>query len=196
MISQTNNMPSFLHGNTAFRPEGSTPDEIRATNFYYTDENFQNTLDIKLTEGRWFSKEMPGDSLAVVLNKSAVKAYGYEDPIGKKILQIGAGRDTTDLAMKIIGVVDDFHYESLHQTIQPLIIGFNRNRFASYFAVRIHPDNYQTALNFIEEKWNTMVSDQPIEYTFLEDALKTNYNDDKNEGVIFAIFALLAIFVS
>ena len=196
MISQTNNMPSFLHGNTAFRPEGSTPDEIRATNLYYTDENFQNTLDIKLTEGRWFSKDMPGDSLAVVLNKSAVKAYGYEDPIGKKILQIGAGRDTTDLAMKIIGVVDDFHYESLHQTIQPLIIGFNRNRFASYFAVRIHPDNYQTALKFIEDKWNTMVTDQPIEYTFLEDALKTNYNDDKNEGVIFAIFALLAIFVS
>ena len=196
MISQTNNIPSFLHGNTAFRPEGSSPDEIRATNFYYTDENFQTTLGIKLIEGRWFSKEMGGDSLAVVLNKAAVKAYGYEDPIGKKILQIGASRDTSDLAMKIIGVVEDFHYESLHQTIQPLIIGFNRNRFASYFAVRIHPDNYQKAISFIEEKWNAIVTDQPIEYTFLEDALKTNYKDDQNEGVIFAIFALLAIFIS
>ena len=196
MISQTNNMPSFLHGNTAFRPEGSSPDEIRATNLYYTDENFQKTLGLKLVEGRWFSKEMSGDSLAVVLNKAAVKAYGYEDPIGKKILQIGANRDTSDLAMKIIGVVEDFHYESLHQTIQPLIIGFNRNRFAGYFAVRIHPDNYQKAILFIEEKWNAIVTDQPIEYTFLEDALKTNYKDDKNEGIIFAIFALLAIFIS
>ncbi|MCD6598063.1 MAG: ABC transporter permease [Bacteroidales bacterium] len=196
MISQTNNLPSFLHGNTAFRPEGSSPDEIRATNIYYTDENFQATLGINLVEGRWFSKEMGGDSLAVVLNKAAVKAYGYEDPIGKKILQIGASRDTSDLAMKIIGVVEDFHYESLHQTIQPLIIGFNRNRFASYFAVRIHPDNYQKAISFIEEKWNAIVADQPIEYTFLEDALKTNYKDDQNEGVIFAIFAILAIFIS
>ncbi len=196
MISQTNNLPSFLHGNTAFRPEGSTPDEIRATNFYYTDENFQNTLGIKLIEGRWFSKDLAGDSLAVVLNLSAVKAYGYEDPIGKNILQIGGGADTTDLPMKIIGVVEDFHYESLHQTIQPLIIAFNRNRFASYFAIRIHPENYQQAIGFIEDKWNSMVTDQPIEYTFLEDELKTNYNDDKNEGIIFAIFAMLAIFVS
>lgn len=196
MISQTNNLPSFLHGNTAFRPEGSTPDEIRATNFYYTDENFQNTLGIKLIEGRWFSKDLAGDSLAVVLNLSAVKAYGYEDPIGKNVLQIGGGADTTDLPMKIIGVVEDFHYESLHQTIQPLIIAFNRNRFASYFAIRIHPENYQQAIGFIEDKWNSMVTDQPIEYTFLEDELKTNYNDDKNEGIIFAIFAMLAIFVS
>ena len=196
MVSQTNNMPSFLHGNTAFRPEGSSPDEIRATNIYYTDENFQNTLGLKMIEGRWFSKEMSGDSLAVVLNKAAIKAYGYEDPIGKKILQIGANRDTSDLAMKIIGVVEDFHYESLHQTIQPLIIGFNRNRFASYFTVQVHPDKYQEAISFIEEKWNAIVPDQAIEYTFLEDALKTNYKDDKNEGVIFAIFALLAIFIS
>lgn len=196
MISQTNNVPSFLHGNTAFRPEGSTPDEIRATNFYYTDENFQSTFDIKLVEGRWFSKEFAGDSLAVVLNQSAVKAYGYENPIGKNVLQIGGNADTTDLALKIIGIVEDFNYESLHQTIQPLIIGYNQNRFASYFAVRIQPDNYQTAIKFIEEKWNSIVADQPIEYTFLEEELKTNYNDDRNEGVIFAIFALLAIFVS
>ncbi len=83
-----------------------------------------------------------------------------------------------------------------HQTIQPLIIGYNQNRFASYFAVRIQPDNYQAAIKFIEEKWNSIVADQPIEYTFLEEELKTNYNDDRNEGVIFAIFALLAIFVS
>jgi putative ABC transport system permease protein len=153
-------------------------------------------MGIKLIEGRWFSKDLAGDSLAVVLNLSAIKAYGYEDPIGKNILQVGGGADTTDLPMKIIGVVEDFHYESLHQTIQPLIIAFNRNRFASYFAVRIHPENYQQAIGFIEDKWNSMVTDQPIEYTFLEDELKTNYNDDKNEGIIFAIFAMLAIFVS
>ena len=195
-ISQTNNLPSYLHGNTAFRPEESTPDEIRATNFYYTDENFQEVLELNLIDGRWFSKDMPGDSTAVILNEAAIKAYGYEDPVGENILQIGGGRDTTDLPMKIIGVVKDFNYESLHQTIQPLIIGFNRNRFATYFAIRIHSENYQTTMKFIEEKWSEMVPDQPVEYSFLEDALTANYNDDKNSGILFAIFAFLAIFIS
>ncbi len=195
-ISMTNNMPSYLHGNNAFRPEGSTPEEIRATNFYYTDENFQKTLNLAMKEGRWFSNDKPGDSTAVVLNEAAAKAYGYTDPVGKRILQIGGRRDSTDLPLKIIGVVKDFNYESLHQTIQPLIIGFNRNRFSSYFAIKIQPDNYQQAIQSVKEKWSAIVPDQPVEYTFLEDALKINYNDNKNEGILFAVFSILAIFIS
>lgn len=195
-ISMTNNLPSYLQGNNGFRPEESTPDEIRATNFYYTDENFQQTLNLKMKEGRWFSSDKPGDSTAVILNEAAVKSYGYTDPVGKRILQVGGNRDSTDLPLKIIGVVKDFNYESLHQTIQPLIIGFNRNRFSSYFAIRIQPDNYQQAIQLIKEKWNAIVPDQPMEYNFMEDALRTNYKDNKNEGILFAIFSILAIFIS
>jgi putative ABC transport system permease protein len=195
-ISMTNDLPSYIHGSNAFRPEGSSPDEIRVTNFYYTDENFLQTMNLEMKEGRWFSTEKPSDSTAVILNEAAVKAYGFTDPVGKHILQIGGKRDSTDLPLKIIGVVNDFNYESLHQTIQPLIIGFNRNRFSSYFALRIQKDNYQQAIQSIKEKWSTIVPDQPLEYTFLEDALKTNYNDNKNEGILFAIFSILAIFIS
>jgi len=196
MVSQTNNMPSYLTGNTAFHAENSGPEGIRATNFYYVDENFQKTLGLQLKEGRWFSKDIAGDSTAVVLNEAAVKAYGYTDPIDKNIMQLGAGPDTSDLAMRIIGVVKDFHYESLHQAIQPLIIMYNRGRFASYFAVRIQAGTYRNTMAFIKEQWNKMVQDQPIEYTFLDDALSKNYQEDKNSGTLFALFALLAIFIS
>jgi putative ABC transport system permease protein len=196
MVSQTNNLPSYIHGNTAYRPEGAGPDEIRATNLYFTDENFQKTMGIELLKGRWFSKDIPGDSTAVVLNEAAVKAYGFEDPVGKNIMRVGGNPDSTDLKLTIIGVVKDFNYESLHQSIKPLIIEFNRNRFASYFIARIHPDNYQGALAFIEEKWNSIVPDQPMEYGFLDDTLSTNYKDDRNAGILYALFAILAIFVS
>jgi len=196
LISQTNSLPSYLHGDYPYRPEGSSPEEIRSLYNYQTDEVFQKTLDMKLVDGRWFSKEIPGDSSAVILNESAVKAFGYENPVGENILKIAANSDTTDRPMKIIGVVKDFHYQSLHQSIQPLIIEFNRNRFASYFVLRIHPDNYKEALAFLEEKWNEIVPEQPIEYEFLEDVLATSYNDDKKSGTLFAIFAILAIFVS
>lgn len=111
-------------------------------------------------------------------------------------MRLGAGPDTTDLALKIIGVVKDFHYESLHQTIQPLVIGYNGGRFANYFAIRIQPGTYQNTLVYVKEQWNKMVSDQPIEYTFMDDALAKNYKEDKNSGTLFALFALLSIFIS
>jgi len=196
MVSQTNNLPSYIHGNTAYRPEGAGPDEIRATNLYFADENFQKTLDIELVEGRWFSNETPSDSTAIVLNEAAVKAYGLENPVGKSIMRVGGNADSTDLKLNIIGVVKDFNYESLHQTIKPLIIEFNRDRFANYFVARIHPENFQNAIAFIEEKWTNIVPEQPIEYNFLDDTISTNYKDDRNSGILYALFAMLAIFVS
>jgi len=196
MISQTNNLPSYLHGDYPYRTANSGPEDIRAIYNYQTDEKLQETMEMKLLEGRWFSSEKASDSTAVVLNEAAVKAFGLENPVGKDMLKIAANADTTDRLMRIIGVVKDFHYQSLHQKVQPLIIEYNRNRFATYFALRIHPDNYQEALAFIKEKWNEIVPEQTLEYEFLEDVLITNYSDEKRSGTLFAIFAILAIFVS
>ncbi len=195
-VSMTNNLPSYLTGNTAYRPEGGGPDDIRAINMYFVDEKFEKTMGLRMKAGRWFSTDIASDSTAMILNESAVKAYGLEYPVGSFINRIGGGPDDSDLKLEIIGVVENFNYESLHNTIQPLNIEFNRNRFSSYFVARIHPDNYKIALQFIEEKWNTLLPNQPIEYTFLDDALRANYKEDRNSGILYAIFSLLAIFVS
>jgi len=184
---------------------GVTRQDMRSSNIWLSNnyltyillqKDFQKTLGLHLEKGRWFSKDRAGDSIAVILNEAAVKAYEYSDPIDKNIMQIGANSDTSDLALKIIGVVKDFHYESLHQTIQPLIIMYNRGRFAAYLAVKIQEGTNQNSLDFIKEQWAKMVQDQPIEYTFLDETLAKNYQEDKNSGTLFALFALLAIFIS
>ncbi|MCK4699525.1 MAG: FtsX-like permease family protein, partial [Bacteroidales bacterium] len=128
--------------------------------------------------------------------EAAVKALGYEDPVNKKVMLIGAGVDNTDLPLQIIGVVKDFHYQSLHQTIKPLVIHYNRNQFGQLIGLKIHPENYQESISFVREQWGTFVKDQPLEYSFLEDELALKYVDDRKTGTIFSIFALIAILVS
>jgi putative ABC transport system permease protein len=183
-------------GNTAYKPEGSTADAIRAINLTYVDDKYQEVLDLKIKEGRWFSRDRADDSSTVILNEAAVKAFGLEDPVNKKILRVGGNEDNTDLPLQIIGVVKDFHYQSLHQTIKPLVIEYNRNRFGQLIGLNIHPENYHESISFVREQWDVFVKDQPLDYSFLEDELASKYADDRKTGTIFTIFSILAIFVS
>lgn len=191
----TNSLPTVMFGNTAFRPEGTTAESTHAINYWYVGYDFQKTLKMEMTEGRWFSRDILSDSTAVVINEAAVKVLGMEDPIGKNLMLIGGARDG-DLPLKIVGIVKDFHYESLHKTIHPLVIGFLPSQSSSYLVVRIQPENYQKTVDLIKRKWDEFVPEQPFDYVFLEDDLTTAYKDDFRTGTIFTIFSVLAIFIS
>ncbi len=193
--SFTNSLPTVLFGNTAFRPEGTTAESTHAMNYWFVGYDLQKTMKMELASGRWFSRDVLSDSIAVVLNEAAVKAFGIEEPIGKNVLLIGGFGDG-DLPMKIIGIVEDFHYESLHKTIHPLVIGFLSSRSAAYLLVRVQPQEYQKTVGLIKQKWDEFVPEQPFEYSFLEDDLATSYNNDFRTGTIFTIFSVLAIFIS
>ncbi len=195
-VTLTSFFPGSIMGNTAYKPEGSTADAIRAINLTYVDDKYQEVLDLKIKEGRWFSRDRADDSSTVILNEAAVKAFGLEDPVNNKILRVGGNEDNTDLPLQIIGVVKDFHYQSLHQTIKPLVIEYNRNRFGQLIGLNIHPENYQESISFVREQWDVFVKDQPLDYSFLEDELASKYADDRKTGTIFTIFSILAIFVS
>jgi len=191
----TNNLPNTLFGNTAFRPEGTTAESTHAMNFWYTGYDFQKTLNLEIKEGRWFDRDILSDSTACVMNEAAVKAFGMEDPVGKNLLLVGGGEEG-NFPLKIIGIVKDFHYESLHKTIHPLIIGFFFAQGADYLVVRIRPEQYQKTVEIIKQKWDEFVPEQPFEYSFLEDDLDTAYNNDFRTGTIFTIFSVLSIFIS
>jgi len=191
----TNSLPTVLFGNTAFRPEGTTAENTHAINFWYVGYDLQKALGFEMKEGRWFSRDMLSDSTAVVINEAAVKALGMEDPVGKNLMLIG-GSDNGDLPLKIVGILKDFHYESLHKTINPLVVGFLPSQNSSYLVARIQPENYQATVRSIKKKWDEFVPDQPFEYSFIEDDLNTAYNNDFRTGTIFTIFSVMAIFIS
>jgi putative ABC transport system permease protein len=186
-------VPGGLIGDNAYLPEGASTNETHAINNIWADSHFQEVYELEMAEGRWFSEENPTDTFALILNEAAVKALSFDDPLNKRLYtQFG---DEVNRADPIIGVVRDFHFQSLHQEIRPLIIRFNSN--AKYqMTVRISGNNTASTLNYIGKVWSTFREQQPIHMTFLEEDLASLYDNEAKTAIIFNIFSVLAIFIA
>ena len=195
--SKAHAIPGTSFSGNAFRREGTASREQHIISNAWVDQDYAEVLGLKLTEGRFFSRDFASDSLAVVLNETAVKQMGYTNPVGKRALQTGAGGTENapeDQPYTIIGVVKDFHFESLHQTINPMIL--SPGQWGQYIIVRLQADNTTAVIDFIKDKWAEFVDDQPLEYSFLMDDLVADYRTEQRTGLIFSIFAILSIFIA
>jgi len=182
-----------------FQPEGSS--EILTVKSMVMDDEFAGVIGFELKEGRLFSKET-NDSLNVLLNETAVKTMGMTDPVGKRLSQVNNNPDgsKTTIYLTIIGVVKDFHFQSLRDEITPLVIYdlelFGKRSGSAYVAARLKPDKFHEAISKIETKWKEMVPDQPFKYEFLDDNLNQGYAEEQRSGKLFAVFSGLAIAIA
>jgi putative ABC transport system permease protein len=166
-----------------------------------TDDQYQSVLGIQLKEGRFFSKDFPTDSLAVVLNEKAVKEMGLTKPLGSRVITPEGFLNDPDGSQRIytvIGVVKDYHYQSLHQPIIPLVFT-NASRFNDVMfltAVRVKADNFKTTVAAIEEKWKTFIKDRPFQYEFLDKTIAAQYHAEERTQKIFTFFSSLTIFIA
>jgi putative ABC transport system permease protein len=161
-----------------------------------TDYDFARTFEIDMVSGRFFSRDFSTDTSAAVLNQAAIKTFGLTDPIGKVIVQLGAKPDQSK-NFQIIGVMKDFHFESLHQKIKPLVIKLIRNNYAEKFvSVRVKPGGLATTLSQIENTWHKFALDQPFEYVWFDRDFARIYEAEERIGQIFAIFSIIAIFIA
>ena len=162
------------------------------------DENYAKLLDLEMAKGRFFSRDFPSDSTALVLNETAVAELGLKNPIGQQITSPDqTNRDGSPVIFTVVGVVRDFHYQSLHQKITPLYFNYSRaDNPANLLAVRINSDNFQSVLNQIESKWNGFVKDQPFHYTFLDQKVAEQYATEQTTQRLFTVFSALAIFIA
>jgi putative ABC transport system permease protein len=157
------------------------------------DEEFFDTYGVKVVAGRNFDKSIPtDDSLAFIINEAAVKELGWNSPeegIGQDF-QYGGTRG------KLIGVVNDFHFESLHQRVVPLIFVPREQAGANFLAVKIATDKLQEGIAHLEGIWKTMLPGRPFEYRFLDERYQLLYESEQKEGTLFTIFSALAIFIA
>lgn len=166
-----------------------------------TDDQYQSVLGIQLKEGRFFSKDFPTDSLAVVLNEKAVKEMGLTKPIGTRVItpeQFLNAPDGSQNVYTVIGVVKNFHYQSLHEPIVPLVFT-NASRFNDVMfltAVRVKADNFKTTVAAIEQKWKTFIKDRPFHYEFLDKTIAAQYHAEERTQKIFTFFSSLTIFIA
>ncbi len=186
-------VPGGLIGDNAYLPEGAASNETHAINNMWADWYFLDAYELEMVEGRWFQEENPTDSFALILSESAVRALNFEDPLNKRLYtQFGEERSDPN---PIIGVVKDFHFQSLHQEIRPLIIKFKT--LENYqMSVKISGNNTGLTMEYIEMTWSSFMEQQPIHMTFLEEELASLYDNEEKTAIIFNIFSVLAIFIA
>ncbi len=162
-----------------------------------TDYDFADVLGLEFLQGRNFDNKMGTDAQeAVIINEAAMKEFGWqEDPIGKKIhygweLDGSGGR-----ILKVIGVVKDFNFRSLHNAIEPLCF-FISETPRWLLTCRIKPENQQETLSFIESKWNEFNAQRPFDYHFLDENMDDMYQAEEKVSSIIMIAAILTIFIA
>ncbi|MBL0742819.1 ABC transporter permease [Chryseolinea lacunae] len=162
------------------------------TKYVVVDYEFFNTFDITLAGGRGFSKSVPtDDSLAFIVNETAAEQFGWKSPgdgVNKDFNYAG----TTG---KLVGVVKDFHFESLHQAIVPLVF-FPRKNGYNRIAVKIAGKNVQEGLAHVETVWREFLPKRPFDYQFLSERYHQLYDSEQKQSQLFTIFAGLAIFIA
>lgn len=159
------------------------------------DYDYINTLGMEIVKGRNFSKDFGSDSTAVIINETAAKVLGYDDPIGKKIYTNYQDMNgTRPVSYNIIGVVKDFHFESLRQNIYPLIMRLDHDNGLASF--KVNTANIQPLIKQIEAKWKTMAPGMPFSYRFMDDAFDNMYRSEQRVGEVAITFAILAIFIA
>ncbi len=151
------------------------------------DFDYIKTLGMKLTAGRDFSIDMPTDSQAVVINESMVAALNLENPIGQRITNGGG-------TWQVIGVVEDFHFESIREEIYPLAMVIGNS--GAILSVKVPTEDMAGLLVQITDLWNRVAPHQPIRYTFLDDKYASMYADIQRSGRLSISFAGLAILIA
>src|SRR6476646_1908662 len=161
--------------------------------FVSADHDFIPTYDIKMAAGRNFSREFTTDTSSYLINEAAVQVLGFkksEDVIGK---DFGYGGRNGKLA----GVFHDFHFESMHQKIAPMVLFMPRNaRNYGKISIKVSGANLPVALSHIENTWRKFLPETPFEYTFLDENFDRLYKTEDRQKTLFTTFACIAIFIA
>ncbi|NIM90224.1 MAG: FtsX-like permease family protein [Candidatus Aminicenantes bacterium] len=172
--------------------EGKNPDESVSMNWDIVDFDYFETLKMEMVQGRGFSREFGSDvSGAYIVNEEAAELMGMESPVGKRL---SVFRNEG----KVIGVVKNFHFKSLHNEITPFVFWMNPGwaSMMSCLFVRVAPSNISETLEYVKSVGTKFSPAYPLRYQFMAERLDRLYNRERLMGKIISYFALLAIVIS
>jgi putative ABC transport system permease protein len=188
--SYTNNLFPGINNVNVFRTVESKRDHLMAS--YFADWDHQEVMKFKLVNGRFFSRDMATDSSACLINAAAVRELGWtvEDAIGKEILDFSGSTQTTKI---VVGVIEDFNYESLKSQVRPLILQLTD--ISRQLMVR-YEGNPKDALASIEQQWKEIAPGVPLEYSFMDQDFDSLFRAEMRMRDLFTVFSGLTIFIA
>lgn len=184
-------VPSSING-IDVHPDG---DQSKLVSIYQwnVDYDYVKTYEMNIIEGRGFSKEFGTDSLAILINEAALKQFGWETIDGHFVRRyVNMEGETVDY--NIIGVIEDFHYESLKKSVSPMLMILGGG--GSYLSLRYQAAKTQEVIELLEKKWKEFVPNYPFEYSFVNERFDDMYFQEQRMGKIMRIFTILAIIIA
>jgi putative ABC transport system permease protein len=183
--------PNQYHYSDIVSLDDSLKKNMTAKNFF-VDFNFIDFLNIKVIEGRDLSPEFSSDKEnGALVNRAFVDKMEWESSIGKRIKN---GWNSKDL--QIVGVVENFHFKSFHEKIEPAVISISLKENLYSMGIKLSGNDFRTSLNFIKSEWDKINPTHPFEYSFLNELIQQNYKTDKDQARMVLIFSILAIIVT
>jgi putative ABC transport system permease protein len=187
-------IPGYNFNGTTIWVEGRPSEEMVQTGVVRVDENFLETMKIKLVEGRFLSKEYSTDSEAIVINESMAEMANLTEPLGKRMMIPYLNGDEV-VPATIVGIMPNIYFESLHKQVRPMIYALNSG-VDWLMAIRLRGDNIPSSIKYIENKWKELNPNQPFLYSFLNTDLEKLYKEEERTSKIFSLFSILAIFIA
>lgn len=180
-------------------PFGSPPTQENMVSIqtWEVDYDYVKTLGMNIIDGRDFSPDVPSDSGAVIINQAAAKLFGFgDDAVGQRISTFAGNITDTDevVEIPIIGVVEDFHFESMRDNIGALALFLERD--AGRISFRFSGNDASEVVSLVEQKWKQMAPGLPFAYSFLDEDFGRMYAAEQRLGRVFAIFAGLAVIIA
>jgi putative ABC transport system permease protein len=184
--SATSEVPGRGFTSNGYKPEGY--DQVLMFNAVDVDYDYFQTMGLQILKGRGFSPEFPTDKDAYLINETLAKELNWENPLEKTINRGGDHQ--------VIGVVNDFHFASLHEEIAPLIFHMNPYLGYDFLLVRFKTDQLNSLINRIQLAWEKIDPDEPFEYFFLDDVFNEMYQAEKKMSSLLLYIAILAIIIA
>lgn len=187
--SASSGVPSRIGWSNIANWEGKSGDE---NPFFYrvkVDHDYLDLYGIELHQGRNFSKLQSSIQREYILNQEAVARLGFQKPVGEKF-------GFNDELGNVVGVVKGFHFESLHKSIAPLGIELADNYSFEYLSVKLNSQDFKKTINEIEQVWQSIVPDVPMNYAFFDERLEQLYAKDIQLSQTLNFYALVALIIS
>ncbi len=192
-ISFCGNLPGGGDWGMPMEVEGLSRESTPTIRLLEVDHNYLETFQFELAEGRNFSEEFPGDEeLSYILNEEAVRQLGWTDnPIGKSLGLTSIGRPMG----KVIGVVKDFHFRSLHQQIAPIAM-FMKPEWSRTFSIKLGTGDFEETQKYLEEKWSEFDESAPFNLRFFDQSMDRLYRAEDRLQYIVQWFTIIALFIA
>ncbi len=181
------------NNNSSVLPEGER-DSKKATSMqnWVVDYDYIKTLGMKIVAGRDFSREHSTDTKATIINQEVAKQFDWVKPVGRRIGRIVSNQGDIEL-YEVIGVVEDFHFETLKDNIGPLVMFLGESN--GNISFRLETEDIRGTIGLLEKEWKKFLPHQPFEYGFLDERFADMYQTEQRIGKIFGLFAGFAIFI-